>query len=188
VEKLLSKGAAEKMSIVLFRAFQRIGEETANIVKSNLSGRILNTRTGHLRVKTESKVVSTSDNITATIGSGVRTGGRLPYAEIHETGGVIRPKRGKHLTIPMAAALTAAGVPRFTARQVFSGQTPYDKGAVIGKTVFGIMKGEKPTPLFSLVKSVTIPARRYMSRSLEEIENRVTSIIKESIAKQLELA
>ena len=41
----------------------------------------------------------------------------VPYAKIQEYGGEVAPKNVRNLTIPMPAALTKAGVPRFTARE-----------------------------------------------------------------------
>ena len=122
--------------------------------------------------------------------SGVRSGKRLPYANIHERGGLITPKRGQYLTIPLAAAKTAAGAPRFTARDVMDGRTKYHTSAILGCVIYGIMIGAgrnryKATPLFILKKSVFIHASHYLSKTLEQMKKAIPVTILDSIERRL---
>jgi len=92
--------------------------------------------------------------ITGTVKQG------FPYANIHETGGVIKAKPGKFLTIPLGEALTPSGVPRFSAKEVMDDET---KDTAIIRTAAGAFIVHKRKTrwdfLFKLVKKVTIPAR-----------------------------
>jgi len=82
----------------------------------------------------------------------------VPYANIHEFGGVIHAKPGKFLTIPLGAAKNLSGVAKFTARAAME-----EENVAIIKTSRALMIVRKhPTrwePLFLLVKEVKIPAR-----------------------------
>ncbi len=56
----------------------------------------------------------------------------VPYARLHELGGVITPKRAKFLTIPMPDNMTPAGVTRKSARAALSeGRTGAGRFGVI---------------------------------------------------------
>lgn len=81
-------------------------------VKLCLSGKVLHVRTNRLRSSVGSTV--SGDGLEAEIGSGAgRVSGRVPYANIHVTGGVINrmSKKGKRYTIriPRRDYLTPAG-------------------------------------------------------------------------------
>ena len=107
-------------------------------------------------------------------GMGLRVFGVLPHLRVQEYGTVgaggslpdIVPKRAQFLTIPLEAAMTAAGVARGTAREVgseydatFFSEDPseYTQGAT-SLILYGV-KGGEVVPLFSLVKKVAIPPR-----------------------------
>lgn len=66
-------------------------------VKKNLRGKILKVGTGRFWNSIQSKLRIFARKIVVIIGSGVRVGKRLPYANIHETGGIIKPRRFKYL-------------------------------------------------------------------------------------------
>lgn len=102
---------------------------------------------------------------------------RSPYARIQEYGGTVRPKTAKYLTIPLAAARTAAGVTRGSARN-WIGAT-FGRSRRGGFTMFAqgkqVMRSRRRggstfeyqttttylrgAPIFLLRKQVTIPAR-----------------------------
>ena len=165
--------------------FKALTIETAGKLQENLrAGKYLNRRTGHLAQSIGSAIHDDSDgSITGIVGSGVRTRrNRLPYANIHEPGGHITPKSSKYLAIPIGKALTASGVARFKPRQI---EQRYDDSAVFKSKsgaliIWGIMRGKRKTrvdPLFVLKKSVTIPARYYMSKTVKELTPRVAEIM-----------
>lgn len=78
------------------------------------------------------------------------------YARIQEEGGTITPKRSKFLAIPLDAAKTAAGVARISPRDLPDRQTFVAKGIIFFKSS---KNDPKPTPMFALKKSVTLPPR-----------------------------
>lgn len=87
------------------------------------------------------------------------------YLAIHETGGTIRAKKSKYLTIPLAAALNSDGTPkRRSAREwenTFVGKSKAGNLLIFQKTSTGMI------PLYVLKKEVHIPARLGMKTTLE---------------------
>lgn len=150
-------------------------------LKLNVSGKILKVRSGRLRSSIGSIVIQRNNEPVGIIGSGVRQGKRVPYADIHETGGIITPKRVRWLTIPLRAALTPAGVPRGRARDFADTFFAWSGG-----NLFLFQKqGQNVIPLFILKKSVNIPARRYMSRTAEEAMPAIAEIMIRRIVKEV---
>ena len=99
--------------------------------------------------------------------------GPLAYAKIQEFGGVIKPKKGKYLTIPLPGARTSNGVTRNSARLVKRGREWHTaqtvpgaagtKTHIRGKAIGVDGVGGDFLPLYALKKSVKIPARlRFM--------------------------
>lgn len=160
---------------------------TERKLKFNLSGQILKVRTGNLRNSIGSRIIADNKGVTGLIGSGVRTGRRMKYANIHEDGGTITAKRSKFLTIPTQFAKTASGVPRFSARDLFSGKTNYKGGVVLNNMIFGINKTKRSqiTPLFILKKSVRIPARKYLSKTVSQMQGKLLAVMRGTIERAL---
>lgn len=172
----LQKVTPNQRSRVMFNAMKMVGLQVRNRLITNVSGRILKRRTGRLAQSIESKVTPKLDGIGVVVGSGVRQGNRIPYADIHETGGTIRPKNAKYLTIPAKANKTSAGQTRFTAKELFSayaGKLYFSNGALILKK----SARAKGKVMFWLKKQVKIPARRYLSRTLEETQRKIVKIL-----------
>jgi hypothetical protein len=98
---------------------------------------------------------------------------KVPYGDIQEDGGTIFPRNGQYLTIPLDAMLTGNGVARATARQVgdspeafgFSGTFVPKGHSVIMATLAGT---HTAIPIFALVTSVTIPAKRYLATTITQ--------------------
>ena len=197
IMRMLSEEGASRIGKVLYRAFQQAGGIVEGRLKDNVRGPILRVRSSRLLNSIGSEVRVSEDNITATIGSGVGAGkgDPVPYAEIHETGGTILPKRRKWLTIPTSNARTGGGDKKggYTAFNLFRGAIPGFKGAVVpkwevGGIIYGIMEGSKKNkliPLFVLAKRVDIPARRYVSRTLEQSEKEIPNMVIEAVAREL---
>lgn len=107
------------------------------------------------------------------------------YAGIQETGGTIKPKKGKFLTIPLKAAQQPNGATRGQAKLVKKGGAWHTDGRVPGATDTATFirrsgkgtpiiyvqgrKGE-PLPLYALVKSSKIPARLGFMRTWQQQE------------------
>lgn len=99
---------------------------------------------------------------------------KVPYGSIQEDGGTITPKNAQALTIPLEAMLTGNGVARGTAAAVRANPQAFGfKATFIPKghnVIMGIPEGARKSvtaiPLFALVPSVTIPARKYLATTL----------------------
>lgn len=119
-------------------------------------------------------------------GGGIKTGSSMPYAAIHEFGGDIKPVKAKALTIPIAANLTAAGVPRYATAQELKDHFGADKVFLMkreGKApLLMAQTGAKTVkPFFVLSKGVKIPARKYVSEALKNAEPEASAALKRAI-------
>jgi len=85
-----------------------------------------------------------------TTSDSVLVGTNLRYARIHHEGGVIRPVRGKYLTIPLTKEAAVRRPRDFQ-------NTFIAKGVIFQKESDGSI-----TPLYALKKQVTIPARPFL--------------------------
>lgn len=170
------------------KAFRAVALETEKHMKTSvLSGQVLKARTGRLRASIGSVVTNNDEGIVGLIGSGVRQGDRVPYANIHETGGILRPKIAKYLAIPLKNALTAAGALKKKPREWANTFVTRSKNGNLfimqhrGKRGLGAV-----IALFLLKKSVKIPARHYMERTKEAIAPKLLDIMTRSIDRQIE--
>lgn len=151
------------------RSMRDAMQKSLNIVyrriQDNLTGRVLNVKTGHLR--------QTIDTVVEDGGLRGRIGSNVEYASIHEFGGVTPPhrieaRRGKALAFQSRGfvgpiRLTAKGKIRKT------GQTP---GSV------------------TVVRSVmhpgsVMPARPYMRPALRESQEEIKELLRTGIAAAL---
>lgn len=182
---------------VTYKWMKNFGIEGEKIMRADvLAGQTLHKRTGMLANSFSSRVGMENKTAVLRIGSGVRHGGwaqqgetrytgqgRLPYAEIHERGGVIRPKKGKYLTIPFPYNQTPAGVTKMSARRMFQ-QYPDTTFIAHGIIFRKLRKSDKSIqPMFKLVRSVTIPARRYMTIGSEVLATKVEPSLTRTIEK-----
>jgi len=175
LEDTLEGLSPKKATSVLNKGFKQAALLVERKLKLNLTGSILQRRSGHLRASIGSIVQTENGLPIARIGSGVRQGNRLPYADIQETGGTVYPKTREYLTIPLKAAKTAAGVTRFSAQAVRAGATNYKASFIRKGIIFGVInKGrsskESIVPLFVLKRSVTIKPSRYLTITRNETE------------------
>jgi len=181
INKLLANLSPKKQDGAIYQGLMKGCNAVLGQLVSNVRGIILKRRTGYLansmgwRTQRDDK-----GNWEGIIGSGatLKTE-RMIYANIHEVGGIINAKPGKALAIPIGEALTPAGVARFKPRQITS--VGYEDSFIRGRKggnaiLFGLLKG-KAIPLFVLVKSVTIPARKYMTITAEQTAGKVGEAI-----------
>jgi phage gpG-like protein len=129
-----------------------------------LSGQILKRRTGDLARSFQSFYGEDGGEPYYLVGSGVRDGRRMPYANIHETGGTIRPKNGKYLTIPILAGSDYAITSGLSRKRISR------SSRVVG---------------FRKVKSVTIPARRYMTIGVKLMAPKYAENVIRAIEKEI---
>lgn len=154
IMRRLDRVSPEDKYSIMHNAMQAMMEITHAQLVKNTSGTILKVRTGMLRASMQWRVFSNKSiaSIIGIAGSGVLDGKRVKYADIHEVGGVIRPKHGKYLKIPI----------RNAKRSHSSEITGY-----------------------RFVKQVTIPARRYMSKSLQQVSRRIMSKLTQKVNQAL---
>jgi len=121
----------------------------------------------------------TADGIEAVVGSGVGFGKRVKYANILETGGIIRPRRAKYLTIPLSNALTKAGATKYPSAR------DYPNTFVRNGVIYQKVGKRKVVPIFVLRKEVRIPAKRYLSRTVEMVRGRVERLLVDTIEREI---
>lgn len=177
------------------KVVQRVGRKLADDAAKQHTGKMISTRfrgytgprnTGSiLQRRTGTLVNAMRFQKTAPTGeivSASYVAGPIVYAKIQEFGGIVRPVRRRYLTIPTPAALTKAGIVRQSARPVklggrwmTNGQVPGLKGRQTfiargtrgNPVIFGTGKDGKPVALWTLRKSVRVPARLGFFRTWE---------------------
>ena len=87
------------------------------------------------------------------------------YMMMHETGGTIRAKNAKYLTIPLPAALNADGTPKKRRARDWN-NTFVIKGKKRGTLVIMQKVGRGAVPLYALKKRVRIPRRLGLAKEL----------------------
>lgn len=164
VKSALKKLSPRQQNSAVQRGFLKLTAATeAELKNRTLRGQVLNVRTGRLRSSVGSKVGKIGSDFFGIVGSGVRSGKRLPYANIHEVGGIIRPRpenKTGFLWIPVR------------------------KGSG-----YAIQRGLSKNPIsFSSkvlsripVRSVEIPARRYMTKTVQRISPKAVEIMLKEI-------
>lgn len=183
ITKLRSMGVETKPAVQRsIRLGMALLERT---VKDNISGPILYRRTGNLAKSIRTDVGEEGEMMYAAL----TTDNRVPYALIHERGGTITPKKARHLYIPAGQV-----GPKSSARpQGQTAESPrewFNKGMFLWPT----KKSGKGEPrvavvsvkgrlrvIFILKKSVTIPARRYIARSIESTRDQIQTLIRDAL-------
>lgn len=151
------------------------------IVTTKFSGSPLHSRSGKLRDSIVAAAESGTGEARGTISTAV------PYARIQEFGGEITAHRASNLTIPLAAALDAEGLARFTAKQLIA--TPalggFKSTLVRKQILFGVGIGRTITPLFKLQHSVQLPARSFFGSALAEKRLEILALYQSSLVELL---
>ena len=169
---------------ILVSAMTKVGIDLEGALRLNTasSGGSFKRPSGQLARSIQSKLVVRGTTISSVVGSGVRTGDRLPYANIQEKGGTIRAKNSKWLTIPLSGAKTASGRAKKASARDFS-DTFVDKSES-GNLIIFQEKGDKIIPLFLLRKSVKVPGTKYMSRTLSSHTVRIGKILVDTVNRE----
>ena len=100
----------------------------------------------------------TLDNVQGQIGA-------PGYMAIHETGGVIKAKRSKYLTIPLPAALNADGTPK--KRSARQWRNTFVATSKKGNLLIFQRRGAGIVPLYALKTQVTIKPRLKLKETLD---------------------
>jgi hypothetical protein len=170
----MAAAAGQVMARAVKRAERRAVWRLTAPGKGHVEGRA-HRRTGRAAGSVGSRIATASGagghlEVVGTLGM-FKSGESADYFRVLEEGhGGIRPTRAKVLTIPLEAALTPAGVPRFTARGAaeFYEHTFWHRSKAGKLILFGESGGEL-TPLFVGVASVgPWKGIGYLSKSAEE--------------------
>lgn len=155
------------MDDIVKKAWSRYKFTLDSKIQENLSGDILHKRTGQL-----SRTVAWGElQRKKDLSYKVTLKTPLPYASIHDEGGIIRPKKKKFLTVPLPAALTPAGVLRGKAtsfKNTFIDKTDDGDLIIFQNKNKGEGKEDEIIPLFVLKKKVEIPARKWFSSAVDD--------------------
>jgi phage gpG-like protein len=166
----------------------RLQWQLVGTIQQLLSGEVLKNRTNKLRESIVPGPIQETDTSIAGI-----VGTNTIYARIQELGGTVTPKNARSLAIPLDAVLTANGVARYTAREIFDAPSEggfsrvfTHNGIIFGATGKG--KNEEWTPLFVLKGSVTIPAHNYMARALASLHDAMQEEMKSALTQAVKNA
>jgi len=165
---IVDKKEFEKMKKNLFSVRGKIKSactdwayDTIAEIQAGLRGKILKRRTGELARRTQERIQETREGVKISFGS------NLVYAAIHEFGGTIVPKKAKFLTIPFPGVY---------------GKAKDFSNTFVAKGVIHQKIGNKDwNPLFSLKKSVTIPARHYLSEPIKKMRPELERGLKRAV-------
>lgn len=165
-------GAAERTAVA------KGSLRAERVFRGKVSRDVLNVRTGAYRSSiTRSEPELTPLGFEARVG--VRKGPASPYAAIHETGGVIRAK-GRLLAIPIGPALTPAGVARYKSPRDLVGGFWKSFGETV---LFVVPQAKRLIAYFVGKASVTIPRRRPLGQTFDEVKPFVARTFAEEIQK-----
>ena len=160
----------EKVYQSLDRFFGRQAAEIAtHVIRTKLSGQLLNRRTGQLAQGTIG-MAHRSGGVPG-LKVGVLRGPARAYAHVQEDGATIRPKTAKALAIPQGPALTPAGVDRYGSPRNFPGELRFipfrDSGVAVGGlfTDSGVGLGELA---YVLVREVRIEGVKFLHEGFYE--------------------
>lgn len=172
---------ARLMALVVEQAQWAEGEAKEN---ATISPRV---RTGTLRRSIAGTVSGSGDQVVLRLAADGRTGGSdVPYAAIQELGGVITPKKGKYLAIPLGAALTPSGVARGGPRDFANLRfVPGRGGSAWLVRDAGRGKTARSEVMFKLVRRVEIRPKRYMGRAFDELRARFPAAVGRAIGEIL---
>jgi len=181
---------ADQLDDVLRPVLVKGALQMERTAKENVSGRVLKVRTGRLRASIQAK----AEGLRITLQAGGSGGtGEVKYARIHEEGGVIVPKNGRYLAIPLPAARTAAGVSRFASPRDVPGltfvQSLRGQPMLVATTRTKTGRAGKAygVPMFLLRTSVTIPQRPYLKPAFDGETPGIVSEVSAALVKAVSL-
>jgi len=173
VQRLFAQLPGAVAARVVRKGVATVTKTVEREIKQALSGGTLRVRSNRYRSSVTSTVEDRGGQTIGTVGT------TFIGADLHEKGGTVSaPGRGKFskgrqfLTIPLPAARTGAGVPRFDA------PTALKAGAFIpkGRSIIARSDGGRLVPLFALKRSVHIPARPIWGPVFERVKRTVPEL------------
>lgn len=143
-------------------ALGTLGQRSTAVVRGLLSGNRLAVRSGRLRNSVGMEVKATGEGIELEVWAG--RDANVRYAALQEHGGVVRPKRGRFLAIPVGPAKTGAGVTKGGWESPRTAPVKLRfvpiRGGTMGRLVMD-QRG-KSTTAYILVRSVKVKPTHYM--------------------------
>lgn len=143
-------------------ALGTLGQLSTAVVRGLLSGNRLAVRSGRLRNSVGMEVKATGEGIELEVWAG--RDANVRYAALQEFGGVVRPKRGRFLAIPVGPAKTGAGVTKGGWESPRTAPVKLRfvpiRGGTMGRLVMD-QRG-KSTTAYILVRSVRVKPTHYM--------------------------
>lgn len=151
------------------RAVRAAAIVVENEVKRQLTNRSLNVDTGSLRASFTSAVFVVGGEVRGVVGS------PLKYARIHETGGTIRPKNARALTVPLSLKARRGRAQDFADAFILN--------TADGRAFLVQPDGDGLEFLYVLKDQVTIPRRPYLSRASKVSNERVAALVGGAVAR-----
>jgi hypothetical protein len=180
LDGLTQGGLVRKIRPVVLRAAlagEALGKQNATTMLHVRTGRLRNSISGQVTEERDGKFI-------LELSAGGQGGqGEVKYARIQEKGGVIVPKKGRMLAIPVGPARTAAGVSRYASPRDVPGlhlAMTRNRQLVLVQGQSGKQTGGKVkagTVFFILVPSVRIPARPFLKPAADVIAKELTSAV-----------
>lgn len=168
------------------KALGTLGHRSTEVlVRGLLSGNRLAVRSGLLRNSVGMKVTATASGYELEVFAG--RDARVRYAAIQEFGGVVRPKRGRFLAIPVGPARTGAGVTKGGWESPRTAPVKLRfvpiRGGTMGRLVMD-QRG-KSTTAYLLVRSVRIKPKHYMRDTQAAAQAAFPDLFADALAKRL---
>jgi hypothetical protein len=154
-----------------------------------------------LRAQRQAKLLAASrlrrrtGRLINSIGGGVRTEGvdiieafasaSTEYAASQELGATITPKRGRYLTIPLAASLTQAGVTRQSARTMpglFVIRSKRGNLLLVRRSSNGGIE-----PMFALVQRTVIKPKHYLRDGMAVAASQAPPLLRAALGRAVEV-
>ena len=148
--------------------------------KESLSGRPgVQRRSGDLAKSFSATVEDSGKGMRLVVWSRSKYAALQEYGTAGMPGGVLRPKNGKYLAIPMGPALTGTGVARWKSPK--DGPQLEFLRSKSGKAFLARMEGGKLVIYYALVKSVKIEGRLSMRKKWLDMVPQGVEMVKQEI-------
>lgn len=182
----LARGADGNLRKYLHRELVRAGLQGEATARMAATLR-MRTRTGRLRSSITSFVTQSPQGLDLHLQAG---GGRRPvsYAALQEHGGMVRPRRGQFLAIPLPAAQTAAGA--LKGRFAVPGGLRGVPGLFLIRSKAGNLlivqkRGQGFEPLFVLKRQTTVRGKHYLNSGILAAQKALPAAFRESLVRVL---
>ncbi len=175
-------------SVISDKLQEAINDAQRYIQQEELTGQLLNVRTGSLRRSIKAERVQQIGNIISGR-VGVIEGTASKYAHIQEVGGQIRSVKGRYLAIPLPSAKTPRGV----IKGKYNVPLRSLKLAIFRSKAGNLILAErkklktktKIIPLFVLKRSVTITGKQYMQKAANRLKDRLLENLRLEFEKSI---